>query len=182
MKKQIIFTVAIFLVSATLVYAQSRSWTQQEVVSLAGGSTLLTSTERENDAVIATLTAITGLEFTALASTNYLIDCYIIASTSVSTTGISFAWDTPASPTRILMTGYVQTTAALTGGLFQRADNTNLGITTSLLTGASAENLVILRTLFQNGSTQGTMSLGFTPETAAQVSTVAGSICQYRTY
>ena len=144
------------------------------------GATTLTSSQTVSDAVIANLTPITGLSFTAAASTNYLIDCYLIASSSAATTGMSFAWDTPASPTSILMTGFMPIAVATPGSFFQRADNVNVGITTAVPT-AFVENQVILHTRLENVNS-GTMSLGFTPETANRVDIVLGSVCQYRTY
>ena len=146
-----------------------------------GGATTITSSADVTDSVIATLTAITGLSFTAAASTNYLIDCYITASSSVITNGMSFGWDTPASPTLILMHGTTQLAAGTVGNLSQRADNVNIGITSAALT-AYAPQLVVLHTHFKNGLNAGTMSLGFTPETAAALTVVTGSVCQYRTY
>lgn len=148
----------------------------------AGGVTTLTSSSTASDAVVATLTAIPGISFSASASTNYLIDCVIIYTSTVTTTGITFAWDTPASPTRILMGGF--TTTSATGGtnaFLQRADNTPVSVTTGV-NAITVEQIAVLNAFFQNGSTAGTTSLGFTPETANSVSVVQGSVCQYRTF
>lgn len=145
-----------------------------------GGPTTLTSTTTQSDAVIATYTAITGLSFTPGASTNYLIDCYIIYTSTAATTGINFAWDTPASPTAILMTGHTKTVATgANEGFSQNSDNVGTTTSASVIT---VQHLAKLSTLFRNGVTSATMSLGFTPETANSVSVIAGSICQYRTY
>jgi hypothetical protein len=147
-----------------------------------GGPTTLTASADASDAVVATLTAIPGIAFTPAASTKYLIDCYIIYTSTATTTGISFAWDTPASPTRILMSGYTPINANTGGTFHQRADNTNVGITTATQAVGPAEFLAILNTLFENGTNSTSMTLGFTPETANSVTVKAGSICQYRTY
>lgn len=151
-------------------------------ISGGSGPTTITASSDASDAVIATLTAIPGLSFTPAATTNYLIDCYVLYTSTVTTTGISFAWDTPSSPTRIVMSGYTPINANTGGTFHQRADNTNVGITTATQAVGPAEFLAVLHTLFQNGSTSATMSLGFTPETANSVTVKAGSVCQYRTF
>lgn len=150
--------------------------------SAAGGPTTLVSSSTASDAVIATMTAIPGISFSAAASTNYLIDCSIIYTSTVTTTGITFAWNTPASPTRILMTGSTTISAAGgSNGYLQRADDTPVSVTTGV-NAITVEQMAVLHTLFQNGSTAGTTTLGFTPETANSVSVVQGSVCQYRTF
>lgn len=146
----------------------------------AGGPTTLTSTTTQSDAVIATYTAITGLSFTAAATTNYLIDCYIIHTSTAATTGINFAWDTPASPTGIWMTGFTTTSAVgLNEGFHQNSDNVG---TTTGSTVVTVQRLAHLTVMFKNAGTSAAMTLGFTPETANSVSVIAGSVCQYRTF
>ena len=146
----------------------------------AGGATTLVSSGTQSDAVIATYTAITGLSFTPAASTNYLIDCYIVYTSSAATTGINFAWDTPASPTMILMTGHTKTVATgANEGFSQNSDNVGTNTSAAVIT---VQHLAYLTTLFRNGSNSTAMSLGFTPETANSVSVIAGSVCQYRTF
>ena len=147
-----------------------------------GGPTTLVSSSTVSDAVIATQTAIPGLSFTAAANTRYLIDCTIIYTSTVTTTGIKFAWDVPTGTTRILMGGV--TTISTAGGanaFLQRADDTPVATTTGV-NAITVEQIAILHALFQNGSTSATTSLGFTPETANSVSVVQGSVCQYRTF
>ena len=145
-----------------------------------GGATTLTSSGTQSDAVIATYTAITGLSFTPAASTNYLIDCYIVYTSTAATTGINFAWDTPASPTMILMTGHTKTVATgANEGFSQNSDNVGTSTSAAVIT---TQNLAVLNTLFRNGSNSTAMSLGFTPETANSVSVIAGSVCQYRSF
>lgn len=144
------------------------------------GPTTLTSTTLQSDAVIATYTAITGLSFTPAASTNYLIDCYVIYTSTTVTTGINFAWDTPASPTAILMTGHTKTVATgANEGFSQNADNVGTNTSASVIT---VQHLAVLNTLFRNGANATTMALGFTPEAATSVSVLAGSVCQVRSY
>ena len=145
-----------------------------------GGATTLTSSGTQSDAVIATYTAITGLSFTPAANTNYLIDCYIVYTSSAATTGINFAWDTPASPTMILMTGHTKTVATgANEGFSQNSDNVGTATSAAVIT---VQHLAYLNTLFRNGANSTAMSLGFTPETANSVSVIAGSVCQYRTF
>jgi len=140
----------------------------------------LTSTTTQSDAVIATYTAITGLSFTPAASTNYLIDCYIIYTSTAATTGINFAWDVPAAVTSIHMTGYTTTTElGANEGFIQRADNVGTPTTASVIT---TEQVAVLQARLKNGVNATSTALGFTPETADSVSVLAGSTCQYRIY
>lgn len=151
-----------------------------DTITITNFPVTLTSSGLQSDAVIANYTAITGLSFSAAASTNYLIDCYITYTSTAATTGINFAWDTPASPTAIMMSGY--TTTVATGaneGFSQNSDNVGTATSASVIT---TNNLAVLHAQFRNGSNSGTTALGFTPETANSVSVLANSVCQYRTY
>lgn len=140
----------------------------------------LTSTTLQSDAVIATYTAITGIAFTPDATTNYLIDCYIIYTSTAATTGINFAWDVPAAVTSIHMTGYTTTTElGANEGFIQRADNVGTPTSAAIIT---TEQVAVLQARLKNGANATSTTLGFTPETAASVSVLAGSTCQYRTY
>jgi hypothetical protein len=166
--------------SKVLYDTATNTWTCGTDQTSAGGATTLTSTLLQSDAVIATYTAITGLSFTPAAATNYLIDCYIIYTSSAATTGINFAWDVPAGATSILMTGHTKTVATgANEGFSQNSDNVGTATSASIIT---VQNLAYLSTIFRNGATSATMSLGFTPETANSVSVIAGSVCQYRTF
>lgn len=142
--------------------------------------TTLTASATVSDAIIATYTPITGLSFTPAANTNYIIECYIIYTTTAATTGISLAWDTPAGITAIHATGYTTTTA--TGGtesIIQIADNVASTTANSIIT---VNNLMRFDARLRNGGTSATMSLGITPETANSVSALINSTCQYWTY
>lgn len=162
---------------ATQFFNGVGGWT---VPTGTGGPTTLVSTSTQSDAVIAIYTAITGLSFTPAASTNYLIDCYIVYTSTAATTGINFAWDTPASPTMILMVGNTKTVATgANEGFSQNTDNVGTATSAAVIT---VQNLAVLNTLFRNGLNSTTMSLGFTPEIANSVSVIAGSVCQYRSF
>ena len=152
------------------------NWT----VPPSGGPTTLTSTTLQSDAVIATYTAITGLAFTPLANTNYIINCFIRYTSTAATTGINFAWDVPASVNSIHMSGYTTTTAAgANEGFSQRADNVGTSTTAAVIT---VENVAVLSAQLRNGANATSTTLGFTPEIANSVSVVAGSTCQYQSY
>lgn len=145
-----------------------------------GGEVKLVSTTDQSDAVIATYTAITGLSFTPLANTNYIISCDIIYTSTAATTGINFAWDVPAAVGAIVMHGYTTTTApGVSGGFSQNADNVGTATTASIVT---VLNLAHLDGILRNGANATTASLGFTPETADSVSVRTGSVCVYKTY
>lgn len=145
-----------------------------------GALTTLTSTSTVSDAVVATYTAIPGISFTPAASTNYLIDCFIIYTSTAATTGINFAWDVPAAVTSIHMSGF--TTTVATGaneGFIQRADNVGTSTSASIIT---TEQVAVLRARLRNGANATATTLGFTPETANSVSVLINSTCEYHTY
>ncbi len=146
-----------------------------------GVTTLQASGGTQSDAIIATYTPITGLSFTPAANTNYLIDCWIVYTSTAATTGINFAWDVPANMTSIHMDGHTKTVATgANEGFSQNSDNVGTSTSAAVIT---VQNLAVLRAIFRNGVTSDTMSLGFTPETANSVSVIgANSICQYRTF
>lgn len=145
-----------------------------------GGPTTLTSTSTVSDAAIATYTAIPGISFTPAASTNYLIDCYIIYTSTAATTGINFAWDVPAAVTSIHMTGYTTTTAlGAIQGFIQRADNVGTPTSAAIVT---TEQVATLHARLRNGANSTATTLGFTPETANSVSVLINSTCEYHTY
>ncbi len=149
-------------------------------VPSGGGATTLTSTTLQSDAVIANYTAITGLAFTPLANTNYLIDCFIVYTSTAATTGINFAWDVPAAATSIHMSGYTTTTATgANEGFHQRTDNVGTSTSAAVIT---VENTAVLSARLRNGANATSTTLGFTPETANSVSVLAGSVCQVRSY
>lgn len=155
----------------------------REFVSCSGSTTgtVLTGSVTQSDAAIATYTAITGLSFTAAANANYLLRCWIVYTSTAATTGINFAIDTPASPTAIHMDGHTKTVA--TGameGFSQNSDNVGTATSAAVIT---TENLAILSAILRNGTTAGTASLGFTPETANSVSIIGTkSSCWYRSF
>jgi hypothetical protein len=144
-----------------------------------GGPTTLISTTNQSDAVIATYTAITGLAFTPTASTNYLIDCFIVYTSTAATTGINFAWDVPTGAV-IHMTGHTKTVATgANEGFSQNADNVGTNTSAAVIT---TNNVAALSAQLRNGANATSTTLGFTPETANSVSVLAGSTCQVRTY
>lgn len=146
----------------------------------AGGTVTLAGTTTQSDAVIATYTAITGIAFTPAASTNYLIDCWIVYTSSAATTGINFAWDVPVAA-GVHMVGDTKTVATgANEGFSQNTDNVGTATSAAVIT---TENLAILSTVLRNGANSTSTTLGFTPETANSVSVIgAKSLCQYRTF
>lgn len=141
--------------------------------------TTLTSTTLQSDAVIATYTAITGLAFTPAASTNYLIDCLIVYTSTAATTGINFAWDVPTAAV-IHMTGHTTTVATgASEGFSQNSDNVGTATSAAVIT---TENTAYLSAQLRNGANATSTTLGFTPETANSVSVLVGSTCQVRVY
>lgn len=146
-----------------------------------GAVTTLTASSTTSDAVVATYTAIPGISFTPTANTNYRMECLIVYTSTVATTGINFAWDVPAAVNSIHMNGYTTTTAVgAIQGFIQRADNVGTATSAAIVT---TEQVAYLEARLRNGANATATTLGFTPETANSVSVLLNtSTCDYWTY
>ncbi len=146
-----------------------------------GAVTTLTASASASDAVVATYTAIPGISFTPDANTNYMMECFIVYTSTAATTGINFAWDVPTAVNSIHMTGYTTTTAVgAIQGFIQRADNVGTSTSAAIIT---TEQVAYLEARLRNGANATATTLGFTPETANSVSVLlTTSTCDYWTY
>ncbi len=143
-------------------------------------TTLQASGGTQSDAVIANYTAITGIAFTPLANTNYLIDCVIVATTTAATTGMSLAFDVPAAASINARWSTSSTAAGGTEGVNQNSDATATTTANGIVT---VENTWVGTAVLRNGANSTSTTLGFTPETANSVSVIgAKSMCRFRTF
>lgn len=135
---------------------------------------------------VTTFSDVTGMSISVAANEKYVIDCYIIAQTTLATVGGAWVWNTPASPTIINAMEIGTTTTVSTGDqiIMQDTDDT-LGSTTTLggFPTANVNSLVMMHTVFVNGSSSGTLQLRMRAESASgTVTTKVGTMCRYHTF
>lgn len=120
-----------------------------------------------------TLAPITGLSFTALANTTYLIEVVGTFQVAAVTTGIAVALDIPSGT----IAGQIMhpTTATSLGGTEQIADNATTGATTGVR--AANTNVPIFATYIVSiGATGGAVQLQFRSEIAASAVTMKAGL------
>jgi hypothetical protein len=120
-----------------------------------------------------TLAPVTGLSFTALANTTYLVELIGTFQSAATTTGIALALDIPSgSVTGLLLH---PTTATALGGTEQIVDNANTGATTGVR--AAVTNVPVLaRWIIAIGATGGAVQLQFRSEVAASAVTMKAGL------
>jgi hypothetical protein len=120
-----------------------------------------------------TLAPVTGLSFTALANTTYLVELIGTFQSAATTTGIALALDIPSGN----VTGQIihPTTATALGGTEQIADNANTGATTGVR--AAVTNVPVLASwIIAIGATGGAVQLQFRSEVAASAVTMKAAL------
>ena len=138
----------------------SDPWTWQKLIADVANSTV-------------TLAPITGLSFTAMASTTYLVEVVGTFTSVAATTGIALALDIPSGT----ISGQVvhPTTATTLGGTEQIADAATTGATTGVR--AANANVPIFATfIVAIGATGGTVQLQFRSEIAASAVTMKANL------
>lgn len=116
-----------------------------------------------------TLAPVTGLSFTAIANTTYLVEAFGAFTSAATTTGIALALDIPSGT----IAGQVvhPTTATALGGTEQIADNATTGATTGVR--AANTNVPVFATfIVAIGATGGAVQLQFRSEIAASAVTM----------
>ena len=120
-----------------------------------------------------TLAAVTGMSFTAIANTTYLIEIVGTFQAAASTTGIALALDIPSGS----ISGQTvhPTTATSLGGTEQIADSATSGATTGVR--ASNTNTPIFATfIVVIGATGGAVQMQFRSEIAASAVTMKAGL------
>lgn len=120
-----------------------------------------------------TLADVTGLSFTALANTTYIVEVTGAFQAAATTTGLALALDIPSGS----VAGQVQhpTSATAIGGTEQIADNATTGATTGVRA-ANTNVPVWARFIAAVGASGGTVQLRFRSEIAASAVTMKAAI------
>ena len=120
-----------------------------------------------------TLAPVTGLSFTAIANTTYLVEVFGTFTSAATTTGIALALDIPSGA----IAGQLihPTTATSLGGTEQISDNATTGATTGVR--AANANVPIFATfIVAIGASGGTAQLQFRSEIAASAVTMKAGL------
>lgn len=153
--------------------------------SLGGGSDPWSSAALLANSVpntTVTLTAVTGLSFTAAALTEYWIDIRGAFQSAATTTGIAIALDVPTGSTQVDMQTIHNVNATTLGGNEQIADNATTGATAGV---RAANTRIPFRAYGQikTGAVGGTVQLMFRSEIAASAVTIlAGTRMAWRAW
>lgn len=102
-----------------------------------------------------TLQNITGLSFSMAANTSYLIQAYLIYTTSASGTGSEFGVSGPASPTRVNLQGFSSTSASAEANAVVSA----FGSVIANANGSTADRPARIIGVVRNGANSGTFQL-----------------------
>jgi hypothetical protein len=120
-----------------------------------------------------TLAPVTGLSFTALANTTYLVELIGTFQSAATTTGIALALDIPSGSVSGLLLHPTSGTAL--GGTEQIADNASTGATTGVRA-ANSNVAVTARWIIAIGATGGAVQLNFRSEVAASAVTMKAGL------
>lgn len=125
-----------------------------------------------------TLSDATGLSFTAAANTDYIIEAWVLYTTSAAAVGIELAANGPASPTALAGQLVANTSAtAILGRKFNTYDDSGGALSASI----SGDNIAKIWIILRNGANSGTFIVRFAAETAGGTATIkAGSVLRYR--
>lgn len=120
-----------------------------------------------------TLASVTGLSFTAVANTTYLVEVVGTFQSAALTTGIAMALDIPSGT--ISGQNIHPTTATSLGGTEQIADAATTGASTGVR--AATTNVPIINNfIIAIGATGGTVQLQFRSEVAASAVTMQANL------
>ena len=120
-----------------------------------------------------TMASVTGLSFSAIANTTYLVDVVGTFQSAATTTGMALALDIPSGSVSG-QTIHPASATTLTG-TEQIADNATTGATTGVR--AAATNVPVLATfIVAVGATGGTVQLQFRSEVAASTVTMKAGL------
>jgi len=157
----------------------SMSGTTLSATGGAGGFTGLELTSDWSTTNNSALQDITGLSFSMSANTSYLIEAYLIYTTTAAATGSEFGASGPASPTRINLQGYSANTAAAESNNVVTAFGSIVANANGSTTNRPARIVGVVR----NGANSGTFQLQGKVETGVTgtLTVKTGSVLAYTT-
>jgi len=120
---------------------------------------------------------VTGLGFTATANKDYIIDAYIMYTTSATTVGINLACNGSTAATAIVGQTVGNTAATTIAGREFKAYNSSGGTLTAAISG---NNIAIMHILLRNGGSSSNFIIRFAAETTGSVVVKTGSTIRYR--
>lgn len=128
---------------------------------------------------------VTGLTWTANINTTYRIDCYIIYTSTATTTGVRFGINGPASPTLVDITvdyqgAAIAAAAAPSTAYYEGAHLIayDTGTATTGVQATGTNTYAHLWGVVRNGANSGTMAIRHASETANSTSVIARSYCR----
>jgi hypothetical protein len=145
--------------SSTTFFRGDGTW------ALPPGATILQIT---SDASVTgtTMTNVSGMSFTASASTNYRVSCQFATASTTSTGNFQYQWTGPASPTALFYGNSANGTAATAF-----SSSVSLGNSTAVVINGQSLGLI-------NGTTSGTVQLQISDSSGGFTTTLkAGSFC-----
>lgn len=136
-------------------------------VSYSNDSDPWTYTKLASDSTVSTtaFANVSGMNFSGLANTTYLVELLGAYQAAATTTGIGLALDVPAS-TEVVGVNIVATSATALGGTEQVADATTTGATTGVRA-ANTNTPILCRWIVRIAGTAGTVQLMQRSEVAA---------------
>jgi len=124
-----------------------------------------------------TLANAVGLAFSALANSTYIIDGFIVWSTTATTVGIKLSATGPTTPT--IMAGRYSLDAA-NSTPDSSSFNANDVVVTTAASPFTAGCLAELHCVLKTGANAGTFQVRFAAETTGTITIKAGSVLRYR--
>ncbi len=146
-----------------MVGGGSDPWTWLKLASNVANSTV-------------TLAPVTGLSFTALPLTTYLVEVIGTFQSAALTTGIAMALDIPSGSITGLPIAAISATAV--GGTEQIADNATTGATASVRA-INTNTPIIGKYIIAVGATGGTVQLMFRSEVAGSAVTMIAGVTAF---
>ena len=152
------------------------NWTSASALS-ASNWTVVKVSGSDFTTSSASLVDITGLSFTAVASTTYLIDAWLDCTTSAVTTGVEFGINSTGSSPVVLwnMVSSGSSTTAVTAG--NVANNT--ADATAVLTTSGQEGFVHITGIVKSGTGSPTISIRGLKVTSGTLTVKIGSRLMY---
>ncbi len=146
----------------------------------AGGSgdgevSIVATGDTPNDTT--TLASATGLLFSALANSTYIIEVFLLWNASVATVGIKVSATASGTPT--ITAGHFMTDAT-TGTPDSSTWNANSVVVTTSASPFTTYNMGIVNAILKTSGSASTWQLQFAAETTGTITIKAGSVIRYR--